>query len=162
MRKGVSPLIAAVLLIAFTMAIAAILTAWIGSFTTEQEAKTAEQEKIISCLYKNIKEMEDLSYLNDTHFKTYMISTGQADIDIHRVQVILTNGTQPPKNLSNDITISKEGTWALINLNSGEDAVYPGIGITLDNLNRVKFIVKDCEDTYALVLKPSDGWQPLL
>ncbi len=49
-RKGVSPLIAAVLLIAFTMAVAAILTAWVTTFTQEQTAQVGNQsEQVISC-----------------------------------------------------------------------------------------------------------------
>lgn len=54
-RKGVSPLIAAVLLIAFTMAVAAILTAWVTTFTQEQtDALGNKSEEQIDCSFGQI------------------------------------------------------------------------------------------------------------
>lgn len=43
-RKGVSPLIAAVLLVAFTMTVAAILATWSSSFV-RSKTREAEQEQ---------------------------------------------------------------------------------------------------------------------
>ncbi|MDY6761920.1 MAG: archaellin/type IV pilin N-terminal domain-containing protein [Candidatus Nanohaloarchaea archaeon] len=54
-RKGVSPLIAAVLLIAFTMAVAAILTAWVTTFTQEQTSQLGNQSaQQIDCNFGQI------------------------------------------------------------------------------------------------------------
>ena len=41
-KRGISPLIATVLLIGFTIALAAIIFSWISSFTEERAGKTAE------------------------------------------------------------------------------------------------------------------------
>ncbi|HLC37759.1 MAG TPA: archaellin/type IV pilin N-terminal domain-containing protein [Candidatus Nanoarchaeia archaeon] len=41
-KRGISPLIATVLLIGFTIALAAIIFSWISSFTEERASKTAE------------------------------------------------------------------------------------------------------------------------
>ncbi len=55
-RKGVSPLIAAVLLIAFTMAVAAILTAWVTTFTEEQTQQLGnESEQQIDCSFAQLE-----------------------------------------------------------------------------------------------------------
>lgn len=49
-RKGISPLIAAVLLIAFTMAVAAILTAFVTQFTRQTTQSVGNQsERLIDC-----------------------------------------------------------------------------------------------------------------
>lgn len=54
-RKGVSPLIAAVLLIAFTMAVAAILTAWVTTFTKEKAGEVGNQsDQLIECSYAGL------------------------------------------------------------------------------------------------------------
>jgi len=50
LRKGISPLIAAVLLIAFTMAIAGILAIWARSFALERTGEISLQEKCIGAL----------------------------------------------------------------------------------------------------------------
>ncbi len=53
--KGISPLIATVLLIAFTMAVAAILTSWATSFTkTETTLVGGRGETQIKCTYGDI------------------------------------------------------------------------------------------------------------
>lgn len=155
MKKGVSPLIAAVLLIAFTMAIAAILTAWISGFTTERTEEVKKYEEEISCLSKNIYIGKDFSYFNGTHIQTFITALGSDSINVDKIQVILTNSTQVPQNLPNEISVNKSGSSLLVDLNS----IYPGLGITKENLGKVKFIVKGCIDTYALVSKPISGWE---
>lgn len=51
-RKGISPLIAAVLLIAFTMAVAAILTAWVTTFTQDTTSEIGnESSRLVQCSF---------------------------------------------------------------------------------------------------------------
>ncbi len=60
-RKGISPLIAAVLLIAFTMAIAGIMATWATQFSTQKiEQSSAEAECI------GILDIGSLSFSNTT------------------------------------------------------------------------------------------------
>src|SRR3989338_298115 len=60
-RKGISPLIAAVLLIAFTMAIAGIMATWATQFSTQKiEQSSAEAECI------GVLDIGSLSYSNGT------------------------------------------------------------------------------------------------
>jgi len=70
-RKGVSPLVASVLLIAFTMAIAAMLVAWITSFTQQTRAQSAVFEEQIRCGYASIS-------IIDTDFTQYDASYPKA------------------------------------------------------------------------------------
>ncbi len=50
MRKGISPLIAAVLLIAVTMAIAGIMASWATTFSTGRLTKTDQEANCIGAL----------------------------------------------------------------------------------------------------------------
>ena len=98
--KGVSPLIASVLLIAFTMAIAAVLTAWISSFTTAQREKTAVFEEKIQCNYgfiENDIDFTEYNYTDNTNafFKTRIKNTGTIDISIGKYQTWFEDTTVP-------------------------------------------------------------------
>ncbi len=87
-RKGVSPLIAAVLLIAFTMAVAAILTAWVTTFTQEQTETVGEQsEQVIECSYATLS-VFDATWDNDSEqMQVTVANTG--NIDFRNVTVIV-------------------------------------------------------------------------
>ncbi len=60
-RKGISPLIAAVLLIAFTMAIAGIMATWATTFTRERLAGSTEEAECIGAL-----DLSTLTFSNGT------------------------------------------------------------------------------------------------
>jgi len=54
-RKGISPLIAAVLLIAFTLAVAALLTAWVTTFTQDTTGAIGDRStEVIECSYAGL------------------------------------------------------------------------------------------------------------
>jgi len=59
--KGISPLIASVLLIAFTMAIAGIMATWATTFSTERLASAEETAQCIGVL-----DISSLAYNNGT------------------------------------------------------------------------------------------------
>lgn len=60
-RKGISPLIAAVLLIAFTMAIAGIMATWATSFSRERLVTAEEAAECVGAI-----DISSLSYSNGT------------------------------------------------------------------------------------------------
>ena len=60
-RKGISPLIAAVLLIAFTMAIAGIMATWATTFTRERLAGSTEEAECVGAL-----DLSTLTFNNGT------------------------------------------------------------------------------------------------
>jgi len=62
MKKGISPFIATVLLIAFAIAVAGIFSGWLSSFTqTTTEEVQEHSEKRVTCSYGGIA-LEDLEY----------------------------------------------------------------------------------------------------
>ncbi|MEA3230037.1 MAG: archaellin/type IV pilin N-terminal domain-containing protein, partial [archaeon] len=65
-KKGISPLIAAVLLIAFTMAIAALLTTWVTQFTESQQKESEKYQEKIECSGSNFIANRDFVRLIDT------------------------------------------------------------------------------------------------
>ena len=92
-RKGISPLIAAVLLIAFTMAVAAILTAWVTSFTqrtTEDVGNTSEQ--LVSCSFAGLS-IYDAILGTDDSMTISMANTGTKDLNGVSVVIFHSNGT---------------------------------------------------------------------
>jgi len=88
MKKGLSPFIATVLLIAFAIGVAAIFSGWMSSFTKETtEEVQARSEKRVTCSYGGIA-LEDLEY-NKTiaNFtgkveNTDLIALGNIDFEI--------------------------------------------------------------------------------
>lgn len=56
MRKGISPLIAAVMLLAFVMAIGGLFSEWSGQLATDSTQDTSEsQDQILDCTGRNIE-----------------------------------------------------------------------------------------------------------
>ncbi len=88
-RKGVSPLIAAVLLIAFTMAVAAILTAWVTTFTQETTQEVGNiSDELIECSYAGVS-VYAASWTGNSVDVT-VINTG--NVDLRNVSVYAFDG----------------------------------------------------------------------
>lgn len=156
-RKGVSPLIAAVLLIAFTMAIAAILTAWIAGFTQEQKDKSEEFEIKISCAYSNIEVDRDYAKWDDTNkiFYSYISNTGIDAITITKVETWVDGKKQLPilLNKTNPLltTIDKEEyIETYVNLSKA----FSSGGSTL---TKIRFGT-ECESVFDVTTQPQGGW----
>ena len=76
-RKGISPLIAAVLLIAFTMAVAGILTAWVTTFTQDTADQVGEDgEQTVSCSFGGLSIYEAV---HDEDLVVSVANTGTVD-----------------------------------------------------------------------------------
>ena len=88
MKKGISPFISTVLLIAFAIAVAAIFGGWLSTFTqTTTEDVQEHSEKRVTCTYGGIV-LEDLEYNKTTaNFSgkvenTDIIALGNIDFEI--------------------------------------------------------------------------------
>lgn len=155
-RKGVSPLIAAVLLIAFTMAIAAILTAWIASFTQEQRDNSKVFEKKISCAYSNIEIDDEYSKFDKVNniFYAFITNTGADAITLTKVSAWADNKKQLPIMLGSNLnltTIQKNEYLQLyVNVSSAFSA--GGTGLT-----KIEFGT-ECESVFAPTTMPQGGW----
>lgn len=153
-QKGVSPLIASVLLIAFTMAIAAILTAWISSFTTAQKEKIVVYEGKIDCSAGMIEEDKDFTQYNATDglFKVRVRNVGTIDVSIGKYTVWYDDSSVPIMwDISNptNYTIQKQDDRIII-LNVS--------GSTIPS--KVKLIGFQCEGVWATIIRPASGWVP--
>jgi len=86
--KGISPLVATVLLIAFTIAIATILSLWLTSFTRQtSETVEKEAEKQIICSrggisLSNLRFNSTINYLSGRIENTGTISLGNISMQI--------------------------------------------------------------------------------
>jgi len=86
--KGVSPLVASVLLIAFTIAVASLFSGWITSFTKVTTEEVQEQsEKKVTCSYggialDNVKYNKTSGNMSGTVENTDLITLGNIDFEI--------------------------------------------------------------------------------
>ncbi len=162
-KKGVSPLIAAVLLIAFTMAIAAILTAWVTSFTTEQKEQSEEFSEQISCSGQSFRTDSDFTvyYPADGVFQVRIKNTGNRGLYIDEYRVWVPSSSTPVVG-SNFAYKHSNGTWVdsvnrtetiSKNMLSGE------INISVsEEPTKVQYSLTKCEGVYDSVTRPSGGW----
>lgn len=92
--KGISPLIATILLIAFVIAVGGILSGWLISFSKERtEEARIKGETDIKCSYADLCIM-DVNW-NDTETKLSLTAenTGSEDLTGFKIVVIYTNNT---------------------------------------------------------------------
>ncbi len=117
MRKGVSPLIASVLLVAFTMAVAAILVVWITGFTQQQtETVGARGEKQTSCSFSTINiDKDDVSASGTNLNVTLTYASGTEKLNITGFILRDANGM----TYTNSTTGSTND--AFLNINMGEN-----------------------------------------
>ncbi|MFH1126576.1 MAG: archaellin/type IV pilin N-terminal domain-containing protein [archaeon] len=136
-RKGVSPLIAVVLLIAFTLAIGGFLSSWLQEFTHEQ-TDLATENADAGCIYATFN-AEDATYNASGSNKLIfdVKSTGTRDINIKQITVTALNMSRLSYTSPNNFS----GT-----VNAGDEI---GIVLTIDpaiiqNISRVRIIPSDC------------------
>jgi flagellin-like protein len=151
-RKGLSPLIAAVLLIAFTMAVAAILTAWVSNFTKGQTEKAQVFEEQINCAYVNIDNDPNFAGYDsaDQILRVYIKNTGPIQIELKNITVWKLSSQVPELpvglNASSGLQVDTGGTKVVyLNMSSyGEPS-------------RVR-ILTACDSKWATAYRPSGGW----
>lgn len=111
MKKGISPLIATVMLIAITVIIATIQSGWLTSFTkTQQDTIENRTSEIVDCTSADIT-IDDV-YLDFTTnvSRVHIRNTGQVNALAISSAVLLTKkGSQMPivTNLTNISTLTK-------------------------------------------------------
>lgn len=101
-RKGISPLIAAVLLIAFTMAVAAILTAWVTTFTQETTSEVGQSgSEQIACSFAGLSIYDAVYNDGDDSLTVAVANTGTRDLS-DGVSIVLSyaDGTVESTNIT--------------------------------------------------------------
>ena len=162
--KGISPLVAAVLLIAFTMAVGALITAWVTNITKGSQEKVEEGQKKIECSYTSIDIRSEFVRINTSYngnviWEGYIVNNGLNPITVDRIQLYDTTGKgsriykfTTPVNLKKD-----ESKYIDVNIT----LPYNELGITSpDELDKIRLYTV-CEGTTGLVSKPYGGWLPL-
>jgi len=132
-RKGISPLIAAVLLIAFTMAVAAILTAWVTSFTqstTEDVGNRSEQ--LVSCSFAGLSIYDAI--LSGSDLTVSMANTGTKDLGEVSVVVFHEDGS------TNQTSVP-----GLESGNVDDTSIQVGTGTATD-ISRVRIASTECPE----------------
>ena len=164
-KKGVSPLVASVLLIAFTMTLAAVLTAWITSFTTTQKEKGRQAEQQLDCAYMSIDAQADYARVNFSYapstavFEAYVVNNGLGDIKITKVEITSESGEHSRiYKLTDPVTIRKDDT-AYVDINITK--LIEDVNIADENdLLSVK-LMTPCDSVFAIISRPFGGWGKL-
>lgn len=149
--KGVSPLIATVLLIAFTMALAAVMTGWLSVFTTGQKEKNAVFEEKIDCGKADFTSDAGFSaYDGDSElFKARILNTGTSDAFVGRYAVWYEGSGAPAVWTISDpqkAAIPKQDEMILIVNVSGGKPV------------KITFMGYNCEGVTTTATMPLAGW----
>ena len=156
-KKGISPLVASVLLIAFTMSVAVLLTAWVTNFTQTQKENANKYEEELACSYQNIEAQPSFTRYNSTYmiFETYITSSGLDAAEIDKVAISYDGVTyETPKYLSTPQRIEKnEGISIKLNLTN---ALVSG-----PDFKKIRFYTSCGSNYYTTLVRPSGGWSPL-
>lgn len=134
-RKGVSPLIAAVLLIAFVVATAGILSNWFVSFSKERSQEiTTKGEKTITCSYAGLY-IDNAEYNNtETKISLEVQNTGTIDLTDFKLQIIYNNQTS-----SEYIPTQNNKT-----MNPGDTRVFTNSSVSSCGIDKVIFLSDTC------------------
>jgi flagellin-like protein len=119
--KGISPLIATVLLISVTIAIAGIVWQWSGGFFQDQTERVSEQsDRTILCSYGSIN-VKDLRFqTTQSRLSGNIENTGQIAIGNVSISIVYQNSTSQTIKLCTDPTGSVSCTGGNLSLDIAE------------------------------------------
>ena len=103
MKKSVSPLLGAVLIIGITLTIAIAILSWSKSFITS-ETKKATEHAGIECSYVNIGVYQAVYYKDTNKLMLELGAAGSVSINIDRI--VVTNETYHKARYINGVNIS--------------------------------------------------------
>jgi len=117
MKKGISPLVASVLLIAATMSIAGILAYWASSFVSKQTETFENQSVTSECNYAGFK-IYSCNYNASTR-KLTMILENTRDVALKELNIFIfyPNSTvSSPIHLNDTLTANQFKSFAIDNI----------------------------------------------
>ena len=105
MKKGISPLVAAVLLIAATMSIAGILAYWASSFMKTQTAQFGNQTITGECQYADFQIMKNGCTYNSTNKTVALLLENNREVLLKDLVVYINfgNGSVVPVSLNDTL-----------------------------------------------------------
>ncbi|MEM5868142.1 MAG: archaellin/type IV pilin N-terminal domain-containing protein [Candidatus Aenigmatarchaeota archaeon] len=142
--KGISPLVATVLLIAFVVSVAGILSIWLNSLTVSTTQLVGTEASVaITCSYGGIK-LSDLSFSND--FLTGGIeNTGSITLGDISLQIVYLNLTTEKIPLCLEGGIARNCSSSTLTL-SPRDLVYFNISAS-SNFDKIR-VLTNCTSVY--------------
>jgi flagellin-like protein len=133
MKKGISPLIAEVLLIGFTVAVASIIILWVTGFTkTSTKTISSQAETQMACTYAGIDFYGSVTYnsTSGTLFG-YLRNTGNIPLGNISFQVLYDNGTiQNFQNYLSEILPTNVASFSLTGISSNLNMIYVSTNCT--------------------------------
>ncbi|MEM5875435.1 MAG: hypothetical protein QXW01_02260 [Candidatus Aenigmatarchaeota archaeon] len=119
--KGISPFVAEILLIGFTIAIAAIIITWGTGFTRTSSQNIQQQSEIqLLCSYGGISTYGDVKY-KDGYIYGYIVNTGNIPLKVN-FQIVYENGTS--QDVQNVIPSLNQGTVGYFNVSSNSNILF--------------------------------------
>ena len=162
-RKAVSPLIAAVLLIAFTMAIAALLTAWVTQFTKQQQDESEQFQEKIQCSGSNFIVNTDFNLWiadgNEGNLSTRLENIGFNPIRINKIQVWYDIQNLPEYLNFTEIIISEDGDIP-IELELYETESGTKDSTIVGDVEKIQ-LFSTCDGVWFILERPIGGWNIL-
>lgn len=141
--KGISPLVATVLLIAFVVAIAGLIATWVNSFARTQTELVGQQSTLsITCSYGNIN-LKDVRFQSAaTRLAGTIENNGQIALGNITLSVVYQNATSQNVGLCSDPTGAVSCSVANLTLTVAQQAAF-NVTIWGSNYGSVK-VVSNC------------------
>lgn len=149
-RKGVSPLVATVLLIAFVVAVAGIIATWATSFAKDQTELVQEQSTLsITCGYGKVS-MKDVSYSTSTGKLAGTIENkGSIALGTMRLGIVYQNASSQTVDLCSTSSGAVSCSTSNLSLTSAQLAAF-NVTIGGANFDSVKLITNCTEASDTL------------
>jgi flagellin-like protein len=140
-KKGISPLIATVLLIAFTVAVAAIVSTWITTFTSESAGTVGEKsEEELYCVYGGVSLTGLRYHSTDGYLSGIVENTRYVDIGNITLQIFYDNAT------SKRVKLNNSGSTSFMSLEPREQDMFNLSGI--DSNYNTFHLYTNCSNVY--------------
>lgn len=134
-KKGVSPLIASVLLIAFTLSIGAFMSTWLQDITKKQTSETVENSKP-ECQFASLN-VQNVTFTNTTtKLRIDVENTGTKSVAIRSIRIIYSNDSNAEANITRT-TINAGDSYTLVMYNTTDNSSIR------ENIRKLR-LVTDC------------------
>lgn len=115
-KKGISPLIASVLLIAFTLSIGAFMSTWLQDVTKKQTKETVDNSKP-ECQFASLN-IQNVTFTNSTtKLRIDVENTGTKSVAINSIRLIYSDDKNAETNFTRT-TINAGDSYTLVMYNT--------------------------------------------
>jgi flagellin-like protein len=160
-RKGISPMIAIVLLIAFTVAVGGILSVWLTTLTSTQTTTTGSAaEKQILCARSVLKISEVTSTLGSSDYSNVTVIYDYGTEDLYNFTITFVDSDRDSATTNNSLTPQYNNS-AGQHFSPGEMVVWqvtPAHGLDLGGSSLYSVRVRAlCQGTYPVSSECNTG-----